>query len=204
MTSVSIVFFQNSHFSSLTTHKGEVISNFADFHESISSRQADMLDIFHSSVSHSKSESWSDRIFFDDRTKDVAKILNKNRVDFPSCKQKQRMALSAVKVLTNLHRRLDRPKSPVSTLLSNVIQYGDRSSNLEKTKKDTNKQFHKVWVFLFSSIDSFRWEIPLKIRTCVWKRKTRWKLGINNVSKQKNSFLMRYVISYMLSKFAIP
>lgn len=153
MTSVRIVFLQNLLLLSLTIYNGEVILNFEDVHESIATRHADTPDILPSSVLHLKSESWSDRIFFDDRTKDVAKILNKNRVDFPSCKQKQRMALSAVKVLTNLHRRLDRPKSPVSTLLSNVIQYGDRSSNLiEKMKKDTKKKFHKVWVFFHISL----------------------------------------------------
>lgn len=175
MTSVSNVFLGDMFqiFSS-TVSNGQVFFYFSDFRGSITSRHADTPDIVHSSVLRSKSESQSDYSFYDDRTKDVAKILNKNLVDFPSCKQKQRMALSAVKVLSNLQRRLDGPKSPVSMLLTNVIQYGDRSSNsIEKVKKDTKKKFHKVWFFfLFRSFYaslSKKMNLSAISTYCVWE-----------------------------------
>lgn len=55
--------------------------------------------------------------------------LNINRVDFPPCKYKQRMALSAVSILSNLRKQLEKPRQPVSLLMSNVAQYGEKPSN---------------------------------------------------------------------------
>ncbi len=92
------------------------------------------------------------------RLENERNILNKNRVDFPPCKQRQRMALSAVSVLTNLQKVLESPRVPVSLLLINVAQYAEpkHSSANEFALKNTKKKLHKV-IFKIIKFNRFYW-----------------------------------------------
>lgn len=81
-----------------------------------------------------KSKLRTDASFFKRDNKNQINILNKNNVDLPPCKKKQRMALSAVSVLSSLQKKFDKPCQPASLLLSCVAQYGELSQN--KTADD--------------------------------------------------------------------
>lgn len=60
-------------------------------------------------------------------------ILNINRADFPPCKHKQKMALSALSILSNLRKQLEKPRQPVSLLLNHVVQYGEKFNYVQSS-----------------------------------------------------------------------
>lgn len=127
----------------------ELIINFLDFtEESVAYFNSENDDFIENRTFHSKCKSsLIQDTPFKETIKDVACILNKNRVDLPPCKQKQRMALSAVSVLSNLRRILEKPRTPVSLLLNNVAQYGEKnqsSTMIETFLRRSKKKMHKV------------------------------------------------------------
>lgn len=75
-------------------------------------------------------------------------VLNRNNVDLPPCKEKQRMALSAVSVLSRLQKKFEKPRQPTSLLLSSVAQYGEKPQSQmgadDSDDKNSKKKAHKV------------------------------------------------------------
>lgn len=88
-----------------------------------------------------KSKLQTDASSFKSDSKNQINILNKNNVDLPPCKKKQRMALSAVSVLSSLQKKFDKPCQPASLLLGCVAQYGESSQN--KTADDLDDKNSK-------------------------------------------------------------
>lgn len=102
-----------------------------------------------------KSKLRTDASFFKRDNKNQINILNKNNVDLPPCKKKQRMALSAVSVLSSLQKKFDKPCQPASLLLSCVAQYGELSQNKtadDLDDKNPKKNCKKVCDFNLKSI----------------------------------------------------
>ncbi|XP_065214421.1 rapamycin-insensitive companion of mTOR isoform X2 [Planococcus citri] len=127
--------------------------------------------------------------YFENLKSDNESILNINRTDFPPCKHKQQMALSAMCILTNLRKQLEKPRQPVSLLLNHVVQYGEKSSNVQPSETSESvtakSKLRKISPKVFD-------ELIKETGVLVVPEPSRWKwesvrillkLGLNNSKK---------------------
>lgn len=82
-------------------------------------------------------------------------ILNLNRSDPLPCIEKQQKALSALTLLSNLHKMLQKPLRPASLFLANIMHHLETTENDHTTK--ARKSFFTKWkIYKYKKLNQVR------------------------------------------------